>query len=101
MPGVLTYSIIVFFWWYVICQSDLLARPRGWARKVLPRWITYVGSCPLCWTFWAGVLLTVITMFETGFLILVSNVLFVAPVINLIIGLIVSALKRLNEPTHL
>lgn len=93
MDSILIYALTIYFWFHLVSQSDLFARPRAWWVKTVPGWISYPTSCAFCFTWWSGVLLTLLSCLDTGVLWIDTSVLFVAPVINHLVSLLVSHLR--------
>lgn len=95
--NVAAYSLIVYFWYHLVAESDLLAAPRAWLREHAPAWAVYPLSCPYCWSWWVGVVLTLLAWVLTGTLELLPSILFVAPVVNLFLGRLWGVLKKVES----
>lgn len=91
-------ALFVYFLYHVLTRSDLCAPARAWAKPFAPQWLVYIASCPLCFSFWAGVGYTIWTVVTTGFLIFFPILLLAVPVFNMVLDLVVKALIRANEP---
>jgi hypothetical protein len=93
MTSLIVFSLSVYFLYHLLSRSDLLRRPREWAYKVLPGWVTYVISCAFCFTWWVSLFATFI-----GAVPLTAAYLLAAPVVNLLVDQVLQWLFRTNEP---
>ena len=84
--ALLFYCLAIWFVFYVVNHSDLLAKPRSWIMPKLPWWLEYSVSCAICSTFW-----TSIVMFFVGVIPLIF--VFVAPPVVLGMNLAFLRLK--------
>lgn len=98
LDQLLTYALTVYLAYHVVSRSELLRRPREWAKAKLPAKLVYPLGCALCWTWWCGLALTAGIWIGTGTLLLSATVLFAAPVFNMVLDLAVRALLKANEP---
>ncbi len=101
LDHLLTYALTVYLSYHVASRSELLRRPREWARAHLPRKLTYPLQCSLCWSWWCGLAITVALWLSSGILMLSASILFAAPVFNMVLDLAVRALIKANEPQAL
>lgn len=54
------YCLLIFFWFYLLNNSDILAPARGWIYPKLSPNIAYALQCIFCSTFWATLILAYI-----------------------------------------
>lgn len=101
MTALIVYSLVIYSLFHILSRSDLLNRPRTWAVRVLPGWMTYVLNCPFCMTFHAGWIFPLIGLLFTGTLALSVTYLLAAPVVNLVLDQVIQALFRHNAPPML
>lgn len=94
----LAYTLVLYFAYYVLGRTRICRRPREWAQRVLPWWVTYPLGCPLCFGWWMGVILMTGRLLFTGWLVLDWVALFAAPILLLILDEAVRALERVNTP---
>lgn len=89
MIPLVLYCLAVYLLFHLACCADLFARPRAWAFKTFPSWLTYPLQCALCFTFWVtlgGILAT----HYLGFYVEGEwTALFCAPVVNMLVDLYV------------
>lgn len=82
--NIVEYSLFVFFWYYLINNSDIAKPYRDkWYPKLHPN-VTYAIKCSLCMTFWVSLIIYLI-----NFIVSSINIpwyfIFVAPVINIFV----------------
>lgn len=94
IESLLVYALSVYALFHVVGRSDLLAKPRAWALRVLPAKVTYPISCAFCFTIWTSLFLAALMWVLTGFVFASHLSLLAAPVINLLVDLLVKALER-------
>lgn len=92
MSDLLVYCLALYMVYHVLTRGNILARPRRWAAKRAPKWLLYIGGCPLCFTWWVTLALWVIGVAGSIWLVLA------APTVVMIIDGVVRALRRANEP---
>lgn len=97
MDLIIIFAFVAYFLYHIASRSDLFKGLRDWARRCLPAWMVYPLQCVFCWTFHCGWILTLLTWFWTGYLSLPIGYLFVAPVMNLVLDLVVQHLISLNS----
>ena len=96
MDFIFKYCFIVYFFYHLLSQSEVLSKPRAWFIRTFPRFITYILGCPFCFTWWISILWTLLTWYEIGFVIN-TEVIFIAPVINYFVGAVADALRSRNQ----
>lgn len=99
MDRTLLYALIVYCFYHLEAESDIMARPRAWWTRVLPSGVTYALSCAFCLTTWCSIALTIITRATTGYWLIDLDLLCAAPVINLIISALLTHLRGPKTPT--
>lgn len=92
LEALLIYSLSLYLVYHVVSRSDLLTKPRAWAFRMLPGWLTYPLTCALCATWWMGIAGSIV-----GLIVAPWWMLLAAPVVNMVLDLIVKALMRANE----
>ena len=95
-PSLIVFCLSVYFLFHVLSRSDLLNRPREWAYKTLPSWVTYVLGCAFCFTWWAALFASFI-----GAIPWAATYLFAAPVVNLLVDQVLQMLLRANTTVFL
>lgn len=98
MSDLLIYALCVYAVFHFLTRSDMMRRPREWVLARSPRGVRYVSTCAFCFTAWVAIALMAVHLMLTGELRIVPAALMAAPVINLVLDLIVTALRRANEP---
>jgi hypothetical protein len=93
MDTAFVYSLMVYFFYHLIAESTILSAPRAWVTRVAPPWMTYPLRCPLCFTWWVGALTTLAFRWNTDIWVFDPLTLFIAPVINMFLGLLADYLK--------
>lgn len=86
MTELVYLSLTLFFVFYMLNYSDILASLRAAVIPVLPKWISYPLSCALCFTFWT---MGALCFFWLGFV----PALFAAPPAVLFLDLVYQRLK--------
>lgn len=95
MEAIIAYSLFVYFWYHLLGKSDILARPRARVIALVGPHLSYPLSCGFCFTFWSGLALLVSPVYvPVGALAM----LFVAPVLNLVLDLVVRKMRQDAEP---
>jgi len=92
------YALSVYALFHVAGRSDLFAKPRNWALRSLPGYLTYPLSCAFCFTIWTGIAFTGLVWLVTGYLSLSHLTLLAAPATNLIVDLVVRVLLKRADP---
>lgn len=93
MEELIIYALAVYALFHVAARSDLLTRPRAWVVRTLPGWLTYPLGCAFCFAWWSTWVLGILGIASLNVVTLCA-----APVVNLILDLVVCALRRANEP---
>lgn len=95
MEAMILYAVFVYFWFHLVGRSDILAKPRAWFIGTVGPKISYPLECAFCWTWWLGLILSILPI---SFGVPVMAILFVAPVINLVLDLAIRKLRMDAEP---
>lgn len=98
IESIVIWSLLTYFVFHVVSRSDLCAKPRAWAFRTLPGWLSYPITCPLCFTFHASWLASLLVFMWSGVLLVNLAMWFGAPVINMVVDLCVRVLRRADEP---
>lgn len=93
--NLIIYCLSIYFFFHLFGRSDIAASLRCGLNKILPSGILYIGQCAFCFTFWVGLVVSVVISFFAG-LVFIPYFLFAAPVLNLILDLVVRALLSYN-----
>lgn len=96
--NLIIYCLSIYFFFHLFGRSDIAASLRCGLNKILPSGILYIGQCAFCFTFWVGLVVSVVISFFAG-LVFIPYFLFAAPVLNLVLDLVVRALLRVNSTT--
>lgn len=96
--NLIIYCLSIYFFFHLFGRSDIAAPLRCGLSKVLPSGLIYIGQCAFCFTFWVGLVVSVVVSFFAG-LVVIPYFLFAAPVLNLVLDLVVKALLRANSTT--
>jgi hypothetical protein len=98
METLILYSLSVYWLYHILSRADILKRPRAWAQRVLPSWLSYPLTCAFCFTWWVGVVSTLVVMVWAGVIVFSPIHLFAAPVVCYVLDLVVQGLIRYNTP---
>lgn len=52
LEAILTTSLALWMAFYLVNHADMFSRLRAAAMSVLPRWVAYPLSCPICFAWW-------------------------------------------------
>lgn len=80
MEALIAYSLVVWFWFWLINYADITSRPAKDLKKALgPKW-GYPLSCAACFAFWTTLAMSLVGWTPWWYL-------FTAPVVHLFIDL--------------
>lgn len=88
METLVKYSLVLWFFFFLMNYAEITARPVEWLKQVLGPKVGYPLKCAMCFAFWITLSLWVIGVAPLWYV-------FAAPVTHLFIDL---AYSKLSEP---
>lgn len=60
LEAIATTSLSIWLVFYLVNHAEMFSKLRAAAMPVLPRWISYPLSCPICFAWWVLVAVCVL-----------------------------------------